>query len=58
MVASKLDVLQEAFSSFDEDGSGSVDLQELIRCLRSGLLLHRLVLNLTKLRVNRTECLR
>lgn len=34
MVSSKLDVLQEAFTSFDEDGSGSVDLQELIRCLR------------------------
>ncbi|KAL0026691.1 hypothetical protein WJX79_004506 [Trebouxia sp. C0005] len=27
--------LQEAFNTFDEDGSGFVDLQELIRCLRS-----------------------
>ena len=26
--------LQEAFNTFDEDGSGFVDLQELIRCLR------------------------
>ena len=27
--------LQEAFNTFDEDGSGFVDLQELTRCLRS-----------------------
>ena len=26
--------LQETFNTFDEDGSGFVDLQELIRCLR------------------------
>ena len=26
--------LQEAFNTFDEDGSGLVDLQELTRCLR------------------------
>ena len=30
--------LQAAFHSYDEDGSGSISLQELITCLRCGLL--------------------
>ena len=34
--------LQEAFNTFDEDGSGFVDLQELIRCLRCQPVLYNL----------------
>ena len=30
--------LQAAFHSYDEDGSGSISLQELITCLRFGFL--------------------
>ena len=34
MTAKKQADLLEAFNTFDEDGSGLIDLQELIRCLR------------------------
>ena len=34
MSSPQIPALQEAFNTFDEDGSGFVDLQELIRCLR------------------------